>query len=393
MGSALVKKEISVILEFEHPSEMPVKLMVFRKQKGDRAFCTTQNFSIQYMGSSVLSREHVALIRAVGTIISFNEKKRGLDHGVLSGLKVTTRPMREIITTKRCNQKCIFCNLPPSSNNVVEEPDEIRAVLKEWRRMGIEDIQFGGREATLLPEELKSHISLSKSLGYASARLATNGTRIGSKQCAEEFRDAGLDEVIVSLHSHIPEISARITGKPRDYHKTLKAIEYFLDAGLDVYLSFVLNKINYKSLPEYGVFLADTFGSGGITQVMVSFVSPAFRAWKNREAVIPSITEIKPAIIKFLENNKRTRLNVRIPDYCGIPACTMPQHAHVFEEVDSGNGSGLCGDKLKFRDCMKCSLNQRCSGIWERYVEMYGDSEFAGRHIKELNRILARKSR
>lgn len=385
--TALVKANVSAILEFEHPSETPLKLMVFPKHQKELSFCETEYYSIQYMGGTKLSAEHAALIKAVRTIICFNENNRNLEQDLLSRLTVTTRPLKEIVTTKKCNQKCLFCNLPPSSPHIVEDPGEIRRLLREWKRMGIQDIQFGGREATLRPE-LKDHLSYARRCGFKTLRLATNGTQITSRRRAAEIREAGVDEFLVSLHTHDPKISETLTRTSGDFYKTLNAVNHLAEIEVPIYLSFVINKINYRYMPEYGEFIARTFGAEAVTQILISFITPFFRAWRNRDIIIPSVTEIKPFLSEFLKNNKKTKLNISIPDYCGIPPCVLPRHHVVFEEAHSINNSGLSGDKIKFKECAACTVNGSCSGMWTRYIDMYGESEFSGRLVKSLNKTL-----
>ena len=69
-------------------------------------------------------------------------------------------------------------------------------------------------------------------------------------------------------------------------------------------------------------------------------------------------------------------LNVVHSEYCGIPTCVAPGLREFAEPHTDDRPMHVPQDKAKLSRCNKCEWDSRCSGIFKRYLELYGDKEF-----------------
>jgi len=78
--------------------------------------------------------------------------------------------------TVRCNQRCLFCNIPHTSNgSAAREPtlEQVRANLHDLRRLGVKILDITGGEP-LLYRHLVEMLTLAKEMGFTTS-VTTNG--------------------------------------------------------------------------------------------------------------------------------------------------------------------------------------------------------------------------
>ena len=114
----------------------------------------------------------------------------------------------------------------------------------------------------------------------------------------------------------------------------------------------------------------------GLHQVAFSFVAPSGLAWDNRSEVIPSAAEAAPRLLAALRLARELKLAVVHSEYCGIPTCVEPSLREFAEPVSDERPMHVPPDKMKLDRCRQCTWDRRCSGIFKRYIEMYGMEEF-----------------
>lgn len=133
----------------------------------------------------------------------------------------------------RCELKCFFCALPYRTK---ENPslEEIAGLLREYEGTNIE---LSGGEPTLR-EELPEIIRMVKDAGKKCV-LVTSGLRLAHRDYVEKLKEAGLDQVFISLYSGTDEIEMKMCGRDVLPDK-LGAMRNIRDAGINLAISAVI---------------------------------------------------------------------------------------------------------------------------------------------------------
>ncbi|MBM2837509.1 MAG: 3',8-cyclase [Deltaproteobacteria bacterium] len=138
-----------------------------------------------------------------------------------------------ISVTDRCNMRCAYC-MPLEGIKLIPHHEvlhygEIREIVKAGALLGIKSIRLTGGEPTIR-RDLSRFISMLKEVeGIEEVTLTTNALLLS--KLAQEFKDAGLDRVNISLDSLKPERFSEIT-RGGDLKAVLEGIQAALDADL-----------------------------------------------------------------------------------------------------------------------------------------------------------------
>lgn len=149
--------------------------------------------------------------------------------------------------SRSCNNACQFCEVKATLDGRPVPAPSIRAALDAAAQRGVERVVFSGGEPTL-SAAVTGALSYAKGLGLRTA-LATNGRLIGDAERAGRVYAAGLDEVLLALHSTDAERHRQLVGGDTLAHgQALQALA--LAAGrASVTLRTVLTRINLHDLP------------------------------------------------------------------------------------------------------------------------------------------------
>lgn len=278
-----------------------------------------------------------------------------------------------------CNQNCIFCNVRYQfkTKDTSEAKREILDTLKKDPRG---TVSFTGGEPTIR-KDLIELVAFAKKQGCGRVEVQTNAMMCYYESYVEGLKSAGLDGAFVALHSHLENVSDRITRTPGSFKLTLAGIENLLNASIPVTINTVINSMNYRFLPDFVKFIRGRFPHA--RGISFSFVQPFGNAQKN-SWIVPRISGASPHIRKAMEYCKGNGVWFNNP-YCGIPLC----HARGFEEYcseyqevrereKSVTHEGIrrvIENKVKSANCKYCSLDKYCLGVWRWYADLYGLDE------------------
>ena len=292
-----------------------------------------------------------------------------------------------------CNQKCVFCNRPPTEDYRKSKPTDIKDVAKrideiarDWK---VKRIIFTGGEPLLYPK-LPEIISYTKRYGF-KIEIQTNGTLFNRKKL-KELKKAGLDIVNFACHSHKKEISNKLRGVKFGFEKINENIKLANKEGFEIHMIHVINSLNYKDLPGF-IDFANTMKLNNF-YLNLSIVVPEGWAWENRW-IIPRTRDIKPYLQEAMKKCKKLGIRFDVSEI--VPLCIM----EGFEEYavstlfkisklkiadDYYTGQRFLDfDKpsskyaLKAPQCKKCNLNDVCAGFYPRLKELYGVEDFKPR--------------
>lgn len=294
----------------------------------------------------------------------------------------------------KCNNFCVHCVITDKKETIDYTTEEIKNIIDSVD----EDytIGFTGGEATIR-KDFTELCKYAKETGHHVA-LQTNGTMLGDYEFAEGLVGY-LDNVLLAIHSHIPEVHNKIVDCPAKlnmYEKTIQGLKNVTELGFDVVTQTVISRYNIKDLPETYDFIQDI--SPGVP-MNLTYPHPNGNALHNAEDILPRYTEIHPYIQKILKKYARLINTEAIPmcylypyqdvvNYNVDEEIMNPDRKSVQAGVDRANASNsnsLFDDEGRIQDyrvadrsekrkgplCRECVFNKRCAGVWKEYVQLF----------------------
>ncbi|AWB66861.1 GTP 3',8-cyclase MoaA [Saccharobesus litoralis] len=155
--------------------------------------------------------------------------------------------------TDVCNFKCEYC-LPDGyqcdSDRDFLTLDEIRRLVAGFAATGVSKIRLTGGEPALrkdLPEIIRA---VKQTPGIETVALTTNGYNLTKK--IEQWADAGLDALNVSIDSLRPEVFQQITGFDK-LNEIFRGLEMAEELGIKTIKvnSVLLKGFNHNQLAEF----------------------------------------------------------------------------------------------------------------------------------------------
>jgi sulfatase maturation enzyme AslB (radical SAM superfamily) len=280
------------------------------------------------------------------------------------------RTMHTIIVSTVCNEMCTFCNTDEHAEHYYPTPESVYAKIDAVAKEDHQGIQFTGGEPTIHPEFWNY-------LGYANKKnvflsMQSNGVTAADISVAKRLASYGLKYAFIPLHSPNRSNHDRITQLQGSFDKTVQGIQNLLKQGIAIDISFVCNLLNYHETEAFIDFCSKNLK--GIGRVCLSFVSPNVRAWDNRW-IIPRMSDAAPYMKKAIDTGENVGIKIDIPDNCGIPLCFLKGYESYSSVYRTKETPSLRVDRTKPQQCSSGIWGVRCTGVWKRYIELYGDSE------------------
>jgi MoaA/NifB/PqqE/SkfB family radical SAM enzyme len=273
-----------------------------------------------------------------------------------------------------CNMACAFCFVDRTAPDF--DSDELARTVGELAARSTDHLVLSGGEPTLHPG-LVDLVRRARDLGFRTIEIQTNGVRAADPAYVQELVGAGLNKVTVSLHSHDASKSDRITKLPGAFGKTVAAIRNFRIAGAETQIAHVIDRENYRDLPEFVRFLRrelpDKDAHLSMCLAIAQPISDLVLRW-----VIPTFSEIKPYVREALDFCLENDFGFGgMIGQGGYPPCMLDgdlrYYAHVLDEVHRSDDADA--QFYKAERCDECSFNPYCVGVRRAYVAQYGDGE------------------
>ena len=325
-----------------------------------------------------------------------------------------------------CNARCPFCyyydSVVTRSNEHTLSMDEAIAQLKLARKCGVREIEFTGGEVTLR-KDFPDIVRYAKhELGFEVVSLITNGIKLSNKRYTAALADAGVDDILFSLHGDDPATHDSITKVPESFRRLLQGIDNAHELGLRVRTNTVVCKTNYRRLPQlFQLLLAKRVDN--INLVMFNPIIQATNVDITQEVYVnyaDAGREIMRAIDMY--EDRLPLFNVRYMPFCFLPgyekyitnmdqmtfdpdewdnylsfrirkgrlvawAClatgilNMPYlfriMRHGFAAVRTAALSRfyVLKDRVKAKACSECAFENVCDYLYRDYVSQYGDRD------------------
>ncbi len=299
-----------------------------------------------------------------------------------------------------CNNNCVFCAQAHRRDQGDNNFDEIINNLKDGYRDGAREVVFTGGEPTIR-EDIFRLVSEAKKIGFENIQIQTNGRMFYYKEFAEKLIRAGATEFSPALHGPDKKTHEKGTRAKGSFEQTLKGIKNLKELDAYVITNTVINKYNYKKLPETVELLMDI----GVDQFQLAFVHPCGNAGKNFEEVVPKKSDVEPYVHRALNLAEEHPHQVKNKMVEAYPYCFMRGYEKFVSQLYMPNADirgqenvikdhdriRVEHEKVKAEKCKECKFFDVCEGPWKEYPQYYGFGEFEpvrGEKIKSKEDII-----
>ena len=216
--------------------------------------------------------------------------------------------------TYRCPLQCPYCSNPIDFARHADEltTEEWKRVLSEAAALGVIQAHFSGGEPLLLADVPEIIRHARKEGLYTN--LSTGGTLLTEK-LAGELRDAGLDNLQVSIQDADATHSDLMAGGAPSFEKKIRAARLARAAGFSLTLNVVLQRQNIGRIAAI-IAMAEELGAERL-----ELANTQFNGWalKNRAALLPTRAQVELAAQTAQAARERLKGRMEIlyvlPDY------------------------------------------------------------------------------
>ncbi|MBU4246440.1 MAG: radical SAM protein [Nanoarchaeota archaeon] len=273
-----------------------------------------------------------------------------------------------------CDNDCLFCTdneshpeLNTDANGVIKRIDSLN--IKKYRTI----ILSGGEPAE--QEGISGIISHLTREGH-TVQIITNARKFSDNIFSKNVADSGLKTAITEIHSSIPEVHDYITQRPGSFNETVLGIRNLINLNVNVQIKIILNRINYKTLPQIIKYICRTFPE---SKINITTTNISGNALKNKELLAVRFSEAAEYIEKGI--NVANRFNARVSISC-LPLCVLrPQYRTYilsnvqYQYLDVGSDKMHTPKRHFAPSCERCIDSCRCMGFWRSYLDLFGESE------------------
>jgi pyruvate-formate lyase-activating enzyme len=179
--------------------------------------------------------------------------------------------------TRLCNQRCKFCLDSWNHNGTYVDSGELKDYIQKGREQHKTRLILSGGEPTIHPDYVK-FIRYGREVGYDWVQTVTNGMLFSYPKFARAAVQAGLNEVTFSIHGHTAKLHDALTGTPLAFETGIQGIRNLQAiGGVVINVDIVVNKQNYKHLPE----ILDFFLDMGVMEFDLLYVIPFGRGFDD----------------------------------------------------------------------------------------------------------------
>lgn len=269
-----------------------------------------------------------------------------------------------IFTTNRCNNNCMFC---PDSETVRKNYNDIPLnIIKKMIGLIPKDCRYlciTGGEPTILKFDLMEILEECKrELKNTEFMLLTNGRMFCIDEYTNMFVDKCPDDIVVgiAIHGDTARLHDYCTQVEGSFVQTLVGIKNLLDKKIKVEIRIVINRLNYKQIPNLCRLIANNFPNA----MRVSFMGLEMlgNAAKNEEQVWIDYEQIQEKLYEGIYELTRKGIQSNI---FNIPLCFLDEKLWQFS-VQS-----ISDYKVRYRkECTNCSAKRFCGGFFYSTLSM-----------------------
>lgn len=278
----------------------------------------------------------------------------------------------EIHITEKCMYDCEFCSVN-KRKRIEPTFEEIKRDIDLTLKENFSRITLTGGEP-LLREDLIEIIRYAKKF-YKGILIETHGYKL-TEEKLKEMINAGVTEIKLSLHSHLPEIYEKITrrkGSFLDSYNALRILSNFCNQ-IEVSTNTVITKSNYNTVAQTINWINKE--APDLKKIRASYVRfyPIKDAKDYSKDCVVSLPEVK----NQLESIKK--MKIKKVFFENVPLCIADLETpkeFTWELYLSINGKITQGFDTRYypKKCNSCKKKENCQGL-HKYYSLYFDENF-----------------
>ena len=237
-----------------------------------------------------------------------------------------------------------------------QSPEELTRLIS-----GAGDIVgIGGWEPTIDPKLVRV-VRRARKAGISRISLFTNAVLLDDMGYLQRLIAAGVNTFDVSFPSHLEALSDSLTRSPGSFRRRVAGIKNILSAPGEKYVSlvFVINSLNYRTMPRYAEYVARHFP--GVIHVLLNMIC-VFGEVEKKLFLVPRFERVKPYLSSALAAFSRHKIKCFTDN---LPLCLIPGFEYssidARQIVNSGAAAEIAG-KAHQKECGGCSLLKLCPG-------------------------------
>ena len=240
-----------------------------------------------------------------------------------------------------CNERCVFCYYRDSlAKGDVKDLtlEQIKKRLRIGRKFGKNEVDLSGGEPTIR-KDIFEIIRYAKKIGYTTVAIITNGLMLAKKEFCEKLVDAGLNDILFSLHGPDREMHDYLTSVKGSYDKLMKGMDYMSELGINLRINTVISNLNYKQLDNY-FLLVKKFKPNAINLLIFNPAEEVIN-YKTDDVTVENYSLIGEELVKALDKHSKNfnKINIRFLPFCLVKGHedkikTMWQKIYEREEWD-----------------------------------------------------------
>jgi len=259
-----------------------------------------------------------------------------------------------IMTTERCNHRCIMCAQPPVNTEEDKTPFNLRLISLMDKHT--KEIGLSGGEPTLIGDNLFLLIKqIQRQMPSAAISILSNGVRFADIDYAAKLarlhhRDLQID---IPLFSDVAEIHNKIVGAPT-FYKTVQGLYNLAQLRQQIGIRVVVQRLNYKRLPQLADFIYHNF----------PFVAQV--AFMQMEMVGMALSNKDEVWIDPFDYNRELAEAVLLLNERGIDAyvynsqmCILPEEVRQYAVQSISDWKDIYID-----ECDGCQCRGKCAGLF-----------------------------
>jgi MoaA/NifB/PqqE/SkfB family radical SAM enzyme len=264
---------------------------------------------------------------------------------------------------------------------------QISRIFKDFNVGAKDTVVINGGEPTVHPEII-SILNAAASRG-AFVYLFTNGVKLSDVNFAYSIVETGVNRVAIPIYSHIGKIHDSLTQHKGSFLATVLGIQNLFsikvqhDYPIEIELKTLMCKKNLNHLPQIVNMVLRSFPRPDYFLFSSMHVSNAVTLSKNE--IVPRLSECSSVIRRSIDIAVAGGLYVCL---YYIPLCILgdQKYAELCDKnryrsdkepdfyFDSSVPNGIVNmvSYAKGRNCINCSFDSRCDGIWDSYAKEFG---------------------
>lgn len=259
-----------------------------------------------------------------------------------------------IMTTERCNHRCIMCPQPPIQQE--KDKTQFNLQLVSLFDKGTKEIGITGGEPTLVGDNLFVLIKhIQKELPKAAINILSNGVKFADKEFAMKLakcRHRNL-QIDVPLFSDIAEEHNKIVGA-KTFYKTVQGLYNLALFRQRIGIRIVVHKQTYKRLPQFADFIYRNFPF--VSQVAFMQMEITGLAKENFDDLwidpYDYNEQLREAVLLLADRRMK-------PYIYNAQLCVLPEDIRFYALQSISDWKDIY-----MQECEGCQLKEHCAGFF-----------------------------